>query len=244
MHRWRVQVSSNDPQLLSYLLISLQRLPHQVIEEDGQYYLVSSKFDSFESLTTFQEFNLCADRVIDRLNSLIKLKFQVHSSIAKTGLVLYVDEGGLLHLVTMETIGMINDEIRVYAGDNFFQDAAHQQPDFLNNKLLEEGNDPSLDDVLRYYANDVNWFNLYKVYEVIEHDARINHGKLDLLKQDTVENFTYSANNFKASKYDARHSSKKFEKSSSQPTKRIPMSLNDAKNFIDELVKEWLLTKI
>lgn len=243
MHRWRIQISSNDPQLISYLLTSLQKSPHQVIEEDGQYYLVSSTFDSFESLTTFQEFNKCADRVIDRLNSLLKLEFQVHSSITKTGLVLYVDEGGLLHLVTMEeTIG-ITDEIRAYVGDNFFHDVANQQSDHLN-KWLEEENDPSVDEALRYYAKEVNWFNLYKVYEVIEHDARVSHGKLDLLKQDTAENFTYSANNFKASKYDARHFSKKFEKSSSKPTKRIPMSLNDAKNFVDELVKEWLQTKL
>jgi hypothetical protein len=242
MHRWRVQVSSSDPKLLPYLIASLQDASNRIIEEDGQYYLASSHFDSFESLTAFQEFNEHADRVIARLNALLKLQFQVHSSIAKTGLVLYIDESGLLHLVTADTIHFA-DEIRGYAGDNFFQDASRLHPDLLT-KWLEEGNDLSVDEALRYYANEVNWFNLYKIYEVIEHDIRSRQVDLTLLRQDKAEDFTYSANNFKASKYDARHSSKKFEKPSSKPTKRTTMSLNDAKNFIDDLLTQWLKTKL
>jgi hypothetical protein len=134
-------------------------------------------------------------------------------------------------------------QMRGYAGDNFFQDASRLHPDLLI-KWLEEGNDLSVDEALRYYANEVNWFNLYKIYEVIEHDNRSRQVDLAQLRQDKVEDFTYSANNFKASKYDARQSSKKFEKSSSKPTKRTAMSLNDAKSFIDDLLTQWLKTKL
>ena len=116
MYRWRVQVTSDDPQLLSYLLTSLQESPHRVIEEDKHYYLVSPTFDAFENLSAYPELSARADKLIARLNALLELQFQTYSNIVKTNPTLYMDESGLLHLVVMETIGIITDEVRGYTG--------------------------------------------------------------------------------------------------------------------------------
>ena len=45
MYRWRIQISSNDSELLSYLLAALKNSPHKLLVEDGYYYLVSSSFE-------------------------------------------------------------------------------------------------------------------------------------------------------------------------------------------------------
>ncbi len=160
MYRWRVQISSDDLQLLPYLLTSLQNSPHRVIEEDKHYYLVSSTFDAFENLSTYPELSRCADKLISRLNALLKLQFQTHSNIVKTNPTLYMDESGLLHLVIMETVG-ITDEVRGYTGDNFFQYTAQSQAqlDFLS-QWIEEGNSPLVDEALQYFSLPRNWHTL------------------------------------------------------------------------------------
>jgi hypothetical protein len=129
MYRWRIQITSNDPQLLSYLLVSLQNSPYKVIEEDEHYYLVSPTFEVFEDLSQYPALSMCADKLIDRLNALLKLQFRTYSSITKINPTLHTDESGLIHLVMMETIG-ITDAVRGYTGDNFFSitpDYMHKQ---------------------------------------------------------------------------------------------------------------------
>jgi hypothetical protein len=237
MHRWRVQVRSSDPQLLSYLIASLQDTSIRIIEEDGQYYLVSSNFEFYQSLTQFQGLSACADRIIARLNSLLKLQFQVHSGIFKINPALYVDDIGLLHLVIMDTI-QLTDEVKGYSGDNYFQDASRIHPDLIP-RWLEEGTDRAVDDALRYYANETNWFNLYKVYEVIKNDAEIKGVTLKLLTKNNTERFKYSANNANASGDAARHSLAEFP----NKAKLTPLSLGEAENYIDKLLTEWLEAK-
>lgn len=241
MYRWRIQISSNDSQLLSFLMATLQDSPTKLVVEDGYYYLVSNSFESYQFPTEVQELYTCADRIIDRINGLLKLQFQVQSSIFKTTPVIYVDDTGLLHLIVVETI-KVTDEIRGYVGDNFFQDAAGKHPDLIN-KWLKEGNDQAVDEVIRYYISETSWFNLYKIYEVIEHDSVSRKVDVALLKTRMADDFTYSANNFTASEYNARHFSKKFEKAPQKPTKRTALSLNVAQAFIDDLLIQWLKTK-
>jgi len=133
--------------------------------------------------------------------------------------------------------------MNISAGEDFFQTSAQVKPTFADVWLLAE-TDETVDAALHYYTDEANWFNLYKIYEVVEQDTTIRNVNLVILNQDRAKNFTYSANHFKASKYDARHFSKKFEKMSSKPTKRTALSLREAKEFIDDLLIEWLKTKL
>ena len=67
---------------------------------------------------------------------------------------------------------------------------------------------------MRHYANETNWFNLYKVFEVIKNDIDMSR-MLKLLTNDNVERFKYSANNANASGDAARHSLAEFPKNPS-----------------------------
>lgn len=119
MYRWRIQISSNDSQLLSYLQTALENSPHKLLVENGYYYLVSSSFECYQFPVEVQELYACADKVVARLNGLLKLQSQIQSGIFKTTPVVFVDDDGLQHLIVLETI-QIKDEIRGYVGDNFF----------------------------------------------------------------------------------------------------------------------------
>jgi hypothetical protein len=254
MYRWRVQITSDDLQLLPYLLTSLQNSPHRVIEEDKHYYLVSPTFDAFENLSTYPELSRCADKLISRLNALLKLQFQTHSNIVKTNPTLYMDESGLLHLVIMETVG-ITDEVRGYTGDNFFQYAAQSQAqlDFLS-QWIEEGNSPLVDEALQYFSLPRNWHNLEKIFEIIakdmgkkEDNKTLPRGTFDkwtqgraLGKQPPGKSFDFlqTAHSYHWSGPDARHSSVESQKR----TGVTPMSLQEAIEYITNLLVKWLQT--
>ena len=84
----------------------------------------------------------------------------------------------------------ITDEVRVYTGDNFFQDAAQIQtpPDFLS-QWIEEGNSPLADEALQYFSLSRNWYNLEKIFEIIAKDL----GKKEsdgTLKRGTFDKWT------------------------------------------------------
>ncbi len=253
MYRWRVQVTSDDPQLLSYLLTSLQESPHRVIEEDKHYYLVSPTFDAFENLSAYPELSARADKLIARLNALLKLQFQTYSNIVKTNPTLYMDESGLLHLVVMETIGIITDEVRGYTGDNFFQHTAQSQAqlDFLS-QWIEEGNSSLVDEALQYFSLPRNWHNLEKIFEIIakdmgkkEDNRALPPGTFDKWTQGRAFgkqppgrsfDFLQTAHSYHWSGLDARHSSVGSQKR----TGVTPMSLQDAVEYITDLLVKWL----
>jgi hypothetical protein len=254
MYRWRVQITSNDPQLLPYLLTSLQKSPHQVIEEDEHYYLVSPTFEAFESLSRYPELSMYADKLISRLNALLKLQFQTHSSITKINPTLYVDEAGLTHLVLMETLG-ITDEVRVYTGDSFFHDPAqsHAQANFLS-QWIEESNSPLAEEALQYFSLPRNWHNLEKIFEIIakdvgqkENSKTLPRGTFDTWTQGIAFgskppgrsfDFLQTAHSYHWSGLDARHSSVVSQKR----TGVTPMSLQEATEYITNLLIKWLQT--
>ncbi len=236
MYRWHIQVSSNDSQLLSYLQTAIEDSPHKLLVEDGYFYLVSSRFEPYQFPAEVQDLYACAERIIARLNGLLKLKFQVQCGIFKTTPVVYVDDTGLQHLIVLETI-QIKDEIRGYAGDNFFQHAARQLPDFLT-KWLVEGNDPLVDEVLDNFIDQVNWNSLYNIYRLIESDVKERAFKSWTLGWGS--RFTLTANNFKANHL-ARHSS--VESHGELPAKFQAMDLSEAAAHIVSLITQWLQNK-
>lgn len=236
MYRWRIQVSSDDSQLLPFLLTNLENSPHKLLMEDGYYYLVSSNFEPYQFPAEVQKLYACADKVIARLNGLLKLRYQVHTGIFKTTPVVYVDDTGLQHLIVLETI-QIKDEMRGYVGDNFFQDATRLQPDFVT-KWLVEGNDPLVDEVLDNFIDQVNWNNLYNIYRLIETDKEVQAFKN--WTKGWGSKFTVTANNFKANPL-ARHSS--VESHGELPANFQAMALNEAAEHIAILIACWLQNK-
>lgn len=236
MYRWRIQVSSADTQLLSFLLTNLENSPHKLLMEDDYYYLVSSSFEPYQFPAEVQELYACADKVIARLNGLLKLRYQAHTGIFKTIPVVYVDDTGLQHLIVLETI-QIKDEIRGYEGDNFYQYTALLQPDFVT-KWLVEGNDPLVDEVLDNFIDQVNWNNLYNIYQIIQ--SNVEESVFRAWTNGWGKRFKHTANNNKANP-SARHSSVRSQ--GTLPVKFQPMTLFDATEHIATLIRGWLKDK-
>ena len=76
------------------------------------------------------------------------------------------------------------------------------------------------------------WVNMYRIYEVINSDKNIVEAKW--CNEKKRKRFTHTANNPKASGKEARHGIRKFD------PPNVPMSLDDAKEMIDEIFNRWL----
>jgi len=90
-----------------------------------------------------------------------------------------------------------------------------------------------------YGSLNKNWQSLYKVLEVIEDDLG---GERELenrrwVSRTRLKRFKWTANSFKAIGHQARHATTNKEPPAS------PMSLNDAEELIQGILKNWLAMK-
>src|SRR6266568_7789566 len=92
MAQWGVELTSNDPALLSFLAKYQKEPSWGVVEVGGRYYLLSS---SFQGLTSPEEVRQNADTLLFLLNGIMKLKFK-SGHLDKAGNVIYLDDNGQL----------------------------------------------------------------------------------------------------------------------------------------------------
>jgi hypothetical protein len=230
MSRCGIELTSNDPAFLSFLVKYPAPTSWSVIEVEGKHYLISP---SFQSLTAPQGVWQAADNLLFVLNGIMKLKFK-SASLLRGSTVAYFDEND--QIISATSTRVIPGSVSLSAGESYYQDTDAQQPSIINIWHTAQNNDAVLE-ALQHYSNQLNWFNLYKVYEVIEHD--VGTKTLDTWTKGRNDDFTYSANNAHASGFAARHSTVKFSPSS----KRKAMSLQEGAEFISALLSQWLQTK-
>jgi hypothetical protein len=259
MSLWHVELTCNDRVPLSFLATHLQEtvsLGEQlcsVLEKEcgyvqhsarpeliapissesrSTYYLLSSEFTLQND--AYAVFDRANNKLLPLLNALTALFLDPHVCLIKAGQVYLPDQYGRLIQKTA-ILQLTGGELQLYESVLHVANARHAE---IMKVWLAMKKDRAVEDAMLYYTNQMNWFNLYKVYEVIEHDVR--RDILNKWTQGRAEDFTYSANNARVSGYDARHSSAKYPKASS---KRSSMSLQEAFVFVTDLLLRWLQTK-
>lgn len=268
MFKWYVELTCKDEILLAFLttcfhepsctIIQNSSERYYIVVKEGEqryllsdfpsestinrYYWLSSDFDSHIDP---QDVLSNARQQLPLLNSIIKLKYSARIRSIKLDDVYRVDEQGrfIKETVTFSPVtgGLVTSE-------RFLQAANAQHPN-LGEAWLAIRNNPKVFEAMHYYASPFDWFNLYKVYQIIkrdvgksEHNGTLPRGTFDRWTQNRARalDFEQSANDFNRSRYDARHSS---EDSHSVPN-ATTMSLHEATHFVTDLLTHWLQTKI
>lgn len=234
MAQWGVELSSNDPALLSFLVKYPANSLWAIIEVKGTHYLISP---NFQGLTNPHDVWQAADNLLFVLNGIIKLKFK-SASLVRGSTVAYFDENNQFINATVSKDLIMRANIS--AGEPYYQDADAQQPSIIDiwhkaqhNAIIEEA--------LQHYSNEQNWFNLYKVFEIIRRDTYrleekriIPRGTFDKWTKGRKVDFDETANR-------ERHAS--FVYSPKQGVEIVYMSLQEAVEFISELFSLWLQSK-
>ncbi len=99
---------------------------------------------------------------------------------------------------------------------------------------------PEVELALRLFGVSPNWYDLFKVSEIIDHDMGkdgiINEGWCTKFE---LGRFTGSANNYHATGLQARHAPNGWS-----PMTKPVMSLGEAEEFIRKLLDNWIRTKV
>ena len=237
MAQWGVDLTSNDPALLSFLAKYRKEPSWSVVQIGGRYYLLSS---SFQGLTSPEEVRQMADSLLFLLNGIMILKFK-YAHLEKAGDVVYLDDNG--QIIRTTTSKSVPIRVHVSAGESYYQSTDVQQLSSMD-IWLKAQNSPLVEEALQHYANPHTWFNLVKVFEIIANDAgkSENSGKLskgtfdkwtqgrDFGKNPPGRSFDFlqTAHSYHWSGLSARHSSVESRRRAGVN----PMSLQEAIEYI------------
>ncbi|HYT46177.1 MAG TPA: hypothetical protein VEP90_27860 [Methylomirabilota bacterium] len=247
MTQWYVELICKESKLLAFLSSVFQEPSCTVIARETDFYTSNLGFEpelsaektsgyfllstDFESCTEVIEVLQRAENILPLLNGIMKLKYAGCLTAVQLGAVYRPD-----------TVGRMIQQRRIvvtltrYPKQRTLQ-SANTRPPTLVDLWQVAWNNREVAEAMHHFANQRNWFNLFKVYEVIE--DKVGKETLNKWTQGRAEDFTYSANNASVSGYDARHFSARFKKPS---PKRTPMTLNDATYFIAALLSRWIQT--
>jgi hypothetical protein len=227
--KWLVllDVKKSDFDNLSNLLRSSDEF--SLMAENGEYYLTSSRW---ESLTNHSAVYLEATKPLQDISAIARIHF-TRFPLLKPDIICEVDEEGkrkrwVALSATINVGSSCSVSIQLEGGQDIIRNLEFESW----RKLAEE--DEIVKNVFRQITDfEHNWINLYKVYEIVNKDARKKKIEQWITK-DKISQFTRTANSQSAIGDDARHGVDKHA-----PPKE-PMSLSEADALIMNLLQQWL----
>src|SRR6266699_946293 len=259
MTQWHVEVICKDAILLAFLTTCLQEPSCTVVEknserfyileqgcqplyrssdlpeakQDKHYYWLSTDYDEY---TDAQDVLRDAQLQIPFLNSILRLKYGIRISAIQTGNVYRAEQDRLIK----ETALFPPITGRRATSVSLLQTINAQHPNMA--ALWQAAQKyPEVEESMQHFANQWNWFNLYKAYEVIMKETR----RLEVdqkIKKGTFDKWTRGRSlDFEQSAHKERHSSLGYRPK--RNVKIVYMSLSEATEFVTHLFFEWLQTK-
>jgi hypothetical protein len=237
MAEWLVGLKGDKAEL--EYLCKLSSQSWIVIEEDGTYYLKSTRFNAVADA-----FNVRADasKIIDSMNGVARLVFHKFDG-AKVGGIIRVESNGKPPTQYLMPSGILSAErvgIPATTVSGFGQKASQpfSIPELRWIEVAQK--DMQVNKALALYGRlEPNWRNLYMVLETIEDDVggEIELTKKGLAPEGKIKLFKRTANNFLVLGHEARHSTERFK------TPPKPMPLEEAQSLIKRILKKWLSLK-
>jgi hypothetical protein len=124
MSRCGIELTSNDPELLSFLVKYPANPSWSVIEVEGNRYLVSQRFQGLPAHDVWQ----AADNLLFVLNSIIKLKCK-SGNLARGSTVAFFDEND--QIVSRTASRSVTARVSLSSGESYYQDADAKQLSIL-----------------------------------------------------------------------------------------------------------------
>ena len=200
----------------------------KVTEQDGNYVLRAREF---EALTDAGEVRAKASEIVRSLNGLGRALLNGFERVAVSGVTLIESEIVRHHYVTFDVnVGIRSNMTADLQGGT---EAATGKSDLQ--ALFNLTRDTAVAKALRIFGSgDLDWRDLYVVFEVIEGDAGKALRDGDWASEAVVRNFKHTANSVGTLGDAARHG-----KESTLPP-RNPTSLDDARSLVRTLLDCWL----
>lgn len=203
----------------------------KIFEDNGSYFLWSSRFSEKESSIEVEEVSSEIIKKIRNLNPVLNLN---------------IEDISTYYVVEMESNGTESTHV------NLQFDAVDADSSTVSLSVDGEEPPPLSEDIYEYFAlakedelvdelldirnNGKSWVNLYRLYEFIRDNINDNENMIEKgwITNTEKNRFTHTANSFEAIGNDARHATNKH----GEPDD--PMTHSEAISTIDKLIGNWL----
>jgi hypothetical protein len=221
-----------EPLDITALKSQLIRGDWKALEQEDGTFLTSNVLDK---LTDAREIESMANQFLDTFNGALNVIYRNHKKVG-TGVIKQKAENGGYNITVI-----IDDTIELR--DRLFpvtlskgSEASATSLTIGESWFTTAEKDSAVRDVLHFF-NDLTWWNLYKIYEIIRDDVKDQKRLNKLINRKRLSHFTQSAQSRDSLGDAARHASKKYKPPPSH------LSLNDATDIIIELFTNWIATK-
>jgi hypothetical protein len=202
----------------------------RVVKEGDEYYLESLSIDNQPEHVPFYT---AAQPVLQQVNGLARIMIDGFRPVRLTGR--YTD-GDQRHVVVSADVAEARAKAYAAAVITDTGEPALEAPSAGPAVLAVAGANNDVEEALDIMgrAERLNWGDLYKVYEIIEHAGALSSAmNATGVSKNRVSLFTRTANHEKASGPDARHSRSK------QDPPKNPMAIEEAWRLISTLLRSW-----
>ena len=197
MAEWLVRLKGRQSDLEALHVLTLAG--YTVTQENRDYYLGSSQFDSLRQADAVRE---CASAFLE----------QVWAVAAVQELAAFQSVG--IDVVTNVRADGVREQSLSFTADAFIvapKDQRSRQSAGIESLFALAQRDGAVRDALHFFAKP-NWANLYKVFELVREDVR-GEGKIadrDWASIRTIKRFRHTANTRAAIGDEARHANTSF----------------------------------
>jgi len=231
--KWKVRLSGDEAGLET-LSESFSDDP-EIFEEDGNYFLWSSRFQDLEDA---KEVRKTAKDIATTIRNLGE-QDSLRTEELQASHVHRIKEDGTEHVsVRLETatLGVRAGPVRITTIDEDGNKEVHRPADRTYDLTQVALNDDKALELTRLLDNGDDWVNLYRIYEFIQANIEDEENIVEKGWWSSTEKdrFKQTANSRDAIGDNARHGQERI------PAPNNPMSHSDAKSLIDTLVYNWL----
>jgi hypothetical protein len=235
MAEWRLRLEGDAIDLL-LLRDSLIGGDLNVLEQHEEYFLRGNDLEVYEEA---HDVLIYAESLLPIINGVLKVRDPASELVKSGGLSRHHEDGRREVFAFFSGIG----RVRTTAATATLTGGVASTPlpgTTIASRFEIARRCPEVNLALRFFAAPPDWFNLYKVGEIIKHDMGTVKEIVDkgwCTKSD-FDHFTASANNYHATGLQARHARLDWG-----PMKKPAMKLEEAQNFIQGLLEHWVRTK-
>lgn len=235
MAKWFVQIAGDESDLRKLVQV-MNSDTLKIIQENNEYYLLSTKFDLCEIAA---QVNAIVDEMLNILNGITKLVLGSRKKLVRNSILRIRENGIRDRIVCVQELVYVRPSVSMTVR-RVNGTVEHNQADPIPDWMILANSDGNVRKVIRLFGKGVNdWTSLNRVYEVIKHDMDGDSNIVDKewTTQRQIVLFRRTANSVTAAGDDARHG----VETTNPPSN--PMQLTEAIAFIKNLVHDWIRWK-
>jgi len=191
-----------------------------ILKKNNRFIMIS---EHFSLLSSSAEVHSRAVHLLKKINGSMQVVLDDYKPVSVQS-VAHIDDRGRLSKTITFTLNIID------VGEKRSKES--KMPEKFWPEVADQ--DRNVAKLLDFFSQELNWINLYRIWEVIQEDQGSKVFEKGWIEKKIVKCFKQTANSFGAIGDASRHGHEKI------PSPKSPMKLENAKKYICSVAAKWL----